>query len=147
MKQLLLNLYRDVWESLPASLQTVVCHALHVAVHTEPHVTPAAYPLAVQFNQADDMQHDIPRRSVPLAASLGGSVTEGGDELHDPSLTSLEHRSNWSAFIGWFRRNPRALFNSPGNSSHTQQVSFFHGWLGKKKQGSQSFLNLAKWRR
>ena len=50
----------------------VVCHALHVAVHTEPHVTPAAYPLAVQFNQADDMQHDIPRRSVPLTASLGG---------------------------------------------------------------------------
>lgn len=59
-KQLPLNLYRDVLESLQASLQTVVCHALHVAVHTEPHVTPAAYPLAVQFNQADDMQHDIP---------------------------------------------------------------------------------------
>lgn len=56
------------------SLQTVVCHALHVAVHTEPHVTPAAYPLAVQFNQADDMQHDIPLRSVPLTASL----REGG---------------------------------------------------------------------
>lgn len=34
----------------------MVCQALHVAVHTEPHVTPAAYPPAVQFNQADDMQ-------------------------------------------------------------------------------------------
>lgn len=59
-EKLPLNLYRDVLESLLASFQTVVCHALHVAVHTEPHVTPAAYPLAVQFNQADDMQHDIP---------------------------------------------------------------------------------------
>lgn len=71
-KQLLLNLYLDVFESLLASVQTVVCHASYVAVHAEPHVTPAAYPLAVQFNQADDMQHDIPLSSVPLTASLEG---------------------------------------------------------------------------
>ena len=86
-KQLPFNLYRDVLESLLASLQTVVCHALHVAVHTEPHVTPAAYPLAVQFNQADDMQHDIPRRSVPLTASLGG--LDRGDVWTAGALSDL----------------------------------------------------------
>lgn len=59
--QLPLNLYRGAAESLPARPQTVIRHALHVAVHAESHVTPAAYPLAVQFNQADDMQHDIPQ--------------------------------------------------------------------------------------
>lgn len=74
LKQLQLSLYQDVLESFSVSLQTVVCHALHVAVHTEPHVTPAAYPLAVQFNQADDMHHDIPLRSVLLTASLRGLV-------------------------------------------------------------------------
>lgn len=73
LKPLFLNLHQDVLEPLPSSSQTVVRHALHVAVHAEPHVTPAAYPLAVQFNQADDMQHDIPLWSVPLTASLGGS--------------------------------------------------------------------------
>lgn len=73
LKQLFLNLHQDVLEPLPSSSQTVVRHALHVAIHTEPHVTPAAYPLAVQFKQADDMQHDIPLWSVPLTASLGGS--------------------------------------------------------------------------
>lgn len=59
-------------------------------------MTPAAYPLAVQFNQADDMQHDIPKRSVPLAGSLGDFVRGGMCELQDPSLTSLEHKPNWS---------------------------------------------------
>lgn len=100
-KQLPLNLYRDLLESLLGSLQTVVCHALHVAVHTEPHVTPAAYPLAVQFNQADDMQHDIPRRNVPLAASLCGGLLAGGVNCRIP------HWPLWSTNqIGlWFRRN------------------------------------------
>lgn len=49
-----------VLDPLWSGSQSVVRHALHAVVHTEPHVTPAAYPLAVQFNQADDMQHDIP---------------------------------------------------------------------------------------
>lgn len=81
LKQLQLNLYRGVLESSSLRLQTVVCHALHVAVHTEPHVTPAAYPLAVQFNQADDMHHDIPLKSALLGQ--GGMC-----ELQDSSLTS-----------------------------------------------------------
>lgn len=36
--------------------QTVVFHAFAVAVHADPHVTPAANPPAVQFTQANDMQ-------------------------------------------------------------------------------------------
>lgn len=49
-----------VLDPLQRGSRSVVRHALHAVVHTEPHVTPAACPLAVQFNQADDMQHDIP---------------------------------------------------------------------------------------
>lgn len=41
---------------LSRGVQTVVFHALAVAVHADPHVTPAANPPAVQFTQADDMQ-------------------------------------------------------------------------------------------
>lgn len=60
LKPPFLALRQDVLDLLRSGSQSVVRHELHAAVHTEPHVTPAAYPLAVQFNQADDMQHDIP---------------------------------------------------------------------------------------
>lgn len=67
---------------------------LHVAVHTDPHVTPAAYPLAVQFNQADDMQHAIPLKH-PAHNLIGGFMLGGMCKLQGTSMTSLEHKSNW----------------------------------------------------
>lgn len=45
---------------LSRRVQTVLFHAFAVALHADPHVTPAANPPAVQFTQADDMQKGIP---------------------------------------------------------------------------------------
>ncbi|KAJ8012745.1 hypothetical protein DPEC_G00046070 [Dallia pectoralis] len=58
-------------QPLLAGLQTVVLQALHVAVHTGAHVTPAAFSLAVQFNQVDDMQHDTPLGGGPAPLLIG----------------------------------------------------------------------------
>lgn len=57
---------------LSRRVQTVAFHAFAVAVHADPHVTPAANPPAVQFSQADDMQKGIPlsRPSRSLIGSL-----------------------------------------------------------------------------
>lgn len=111
-KQLPLNLYQNVLESLLASLQTVSCQALHVAVHTEPHVTPAAYPLAVQFNQADDMQHDIPQRSVPLTAS-SGLWMEGGRGGYTNLYIPCHPLWRTKRMVFWVTRNesPREIFH------------------------------------
>lgn len=72
-------------------VQTAASHASHVvAVRADPHVTPAANSPAVQFNQADDMQHGVPLWGVP-APSLMGLWTGGGVGLHrGPLVTSVE---------------------------------------------------------
>lgn len=55
---------------LSRRVQTVAVHAFAVAVHADPHVTPAANPPAVQFSQADDMQKGIPL-SCPSRSLIG----------------------------------------------------------------------------
>lgn len=121
-KQLSFNLCQDALESLMVSLQSAVCLALHVAVHTELHMTPAAYPLAVQFNQADDMQHDIPLKSALHAASLGvlvrGCVPTAG------FLADL-----WSTneIILWFKNNAFFLNNEVRCNTTLLKCSAYDG--------------------
>lgn len=75
---------------LSRRVQIVVFHALAVAVHANPHVTPAANPPAVQFTQADDMQASL--CSIPLtAASL--AFGSGGLCLPIPRWPAVQSKS------------------------------------------------------